>query len=122
MDREDLHHIADSMLPGPHRSGRFVTHDELHKTIDERLDARVSKLMNRVTIIGITVIMSILTGAWTVTVELRDAVQLADESDECLDARGRWMQRQEQHDREQDAILRRLDPTYIPPTYRELPE
>ena len=39
-----------------------------------------------------------------------------------LEGRGLWMQRQEYHDRRQDDVLQRLDPTYSPPEYREIPD
>ena len=125
MDREDLTNITEGAFTKPYESGRFVTHQELDakidKRVDERIDAKIGQLKNTVMAGAFGIILSVGMSAWHVSNELRDAVKLADESDERLNARGLWMQRQEQHDRQQDRALERLDPNYQPPGFQETP-
>ncbi|WP_343347680.1 hypothetical protein WJT74_05220 [Sphingomicrobium sp. XHP0239] len=121
MDQEDLKNIAAAAFPQPVDSTRDWPLDKFNEHIDERIDRKVNKLVVTVMLSAFGVILSVIVGAWHVSNELRDAVVLADKSDQRLDQRALWMQRQEQHDREQDRVLRQLDPTYQPPGFRETP-
>lgn len=100
---------------------KLMTSADVDKRIAEHIDKKMGKVINTVLVGSIGVALSVGAGAWTLSVQIRDAVRSAAESDQRLDERSLWIQRQEHHNREQDRILRRLDPSYIPPDYRDLP-